>query len=56
MIKVFIYNILCVIAVVIFLVAMGTTRDTNSSYAVGGMILIIIVDIIGNIALTYQSE
>ena len=55
MIKVFIYNILCVIAVVIFLVAIGI-RDTNSSYAVGGMILIIIVDTIGNIALTYQSE
>lgn len=54
MTKVFIYNIFCVIAVVI-LVTIGI-RDTNSSYAVGGMILIIIVDIIGNIALSYQPE
>lgn len=54
MIKVFIYNIFCVIAVVI-LVTIGI-RDTNSSYAVGGMILIIIVDIIGNLALSHQPE
>lgn len=39
MIKVFIYNIFCVIAVVI-LVEMGI-HDTNSSYAAEGMILII---------------
>lgn len=54
MTKVFIYNIFCVIAVVI-LVTIGI-RDTNSSYAVGGTILIIIVDIIGNVYLSYQSE
>ena len=54
MIKVFIYNIFCIIAVVI-LVEMGI-RDTNSSYAEGGMILIMIADIIGNIYLSYQSE
>lgn len=54
MIKVFIYNIFCVIAVVI-LIEMGI-RDTNSSYAEGGMILIIIADIIGNAFLSYQSD
>lgn len=54
MIKVFIYNIFCVIAVVI-LVEMGI-RDTNSSYAEGGIILIIIADIIGNASLSYQSD
>lgn len=51
MTKVFIYNIFCVIAVVI-LVEMGI-RDTNSSYTKGGMILIIIADIIGNAFLSY---
>lgn len=54
MIKVFIYNIFCIIVVVI-LVVMGI-RDTNSSYAEGGMILTMIADIIGNIALAYQSD
>ena len=52
MIKVFIYNIFCVIAGVI-LVAIGI-RDTN--YTIGGIIFIIIADIIGNLALAYPSE
>ena len=54
MTKVFIYNIFCIIAVVI-LVEMGI-HDTNSSYAEGGMILIMIADIIGNVSLSHQLE
>lgn len=54
MIKVFIYNIFCIITIVI-LVVMGI-RDTNSSYAAGGMILTMFADIIGNFALAYQSD
>ena len=54
MTNVFIFNIFCIIAIVI-LVAIGIC-DTSSSYATKGMILTMFADIIGNTTLIYQSD
>ena len=54
MTKILIFNILCVIAVVIL--AIIGAHDTNSMYARGGLLCTIIADITGNITLIYQSD
>lgn len=54
MTKILIFNILCVIAIVI-LVIIGA-HDTNSIDTRGGLLCTIIADIVGNITLAYQSD
>lgn len=54
MTKILIFNILCVIAIVILVIS--GAHDINSMYAGGGLLCTIIADITGNITLTYQSD
>lgn len=54
MTKILIFNILCVIAIVILVII--SAHDINSMYAGGGLLCTIIADITGNITLTYQSD
>jgi hypothetical protein len=54
MTKILIFNILCVIAIVI-LVIIGA-HDTNSIDIGGGLLCTMIADIVGNITLAYQSD
>lgn len=54
MIKIFIFNILCIIAIIALVIIGG--HDTNSNYAVGGLFLTMFADIIGNLALGYQTD
>lgn len=54
MTKILIFNILCVIAIVI-LVIIGA-HYTNSIDTGGGLLCTMIADIVGNITLAYQSD
>lgn len=54
MTKILIFNILCVIAIVI-LIIIGA-HDTNSIDIGGGLLCTMIADIVGNITLAYQSD
>lgn len=54
MTKILIFNVLCVIAIII-LVTLGA-HDTNSIDVGGGLLCTMIADIAGNITLAYQSD
>lgn len=54
MTKILIFNVLCVIAIVILVTL--SVHDTNYFSTGGGFICTIIADIAGNITLAYQSD
>ena len=54
MTKILIFNVLCVIAIIILVTL--STHDTNSINTSGGLLCTMIADIAGNITLAYQSD
>lgn len=54
MTKILIFNVLCVIAIIILVTL--SAHDTNSIYTGGGLLCTMIADITGNITLAYQSD
>lgn len=54
MTKILIFNVLCVIAIIILVTL--SAHDTNSIDVGGGLLCTMIADIAGNITLAYQSD